>query len=242
MNVVGVIVCWLSAGVSSFIAGYLMKDEIDKYIYIDIKDQEEDTLRFIKDCEKLFNKKVEILKSEYETVENAILAAGVITMRSGFAPCTSYLKKRVRKQWEDKHKGEDITYVWGMDVTEKHRADRLITSMPDYKHRFPLIENHITKESSHAILQELGIKRPRMYELGYRNNNCVGCVKGGMGYWNKIRVDFPEVFKRRAELERKIGASILKECYLDELAADRGNNKEVIPECDIFCMFQTKEF
>lgn len=28
-------VCWLSAGVSSFIAGYLEKDNIDKFIYIE---------------------------------------------------------------------------------------------------------------------------------------------------------------------------------------------------------------
>ncbi len=37
-----------------------------------------------------------------------------------------------------------------------------------------------------------------MYDLGYPNNNCIGCVKGGMGYWNKIRKDFPEVFQKRA--------------------------------------------
>ena len=33
--------------------------------------------------------------------------------------------------------------------------------------------------------------------MGYNNNNCIGCIKGGMGYWNKIRVDFPEVFEKR---------------------------------------------
>ena len=30
------IVCWLSAGVSSFIAGYLCKDIVTDYIYIDV--------------------------------------------------------------------------------------------------------------------------------------------------------------------------------------------------------------
>ena len=44
-------VCWISAGVSSFVAGYKSKD-IDTYIYIDIADQHSDSLRFIKDCEK----------------------------------------------------------------------------------------------------------------------------------------------------------------------------------------------
>lgn len=235
-----VVVCWISAGVSSFIAGYLAKDKIDKYIYIDIEDQEKDSIRFIKECEKVLNKKIEILKSPYGSVENAIKAAGVIKMQAGFAPCTAWLKKRVRKEWEEKHANIELTYVWGMDVTETQRAERLCESMPQYKHIFPLIENHISKESAHAILESLNIKRPKMYELGYGNNNCIGCIKGGMGYWNKIRRDFPEVFESRAKLERLIGHSILKECYLDELNENRGRNKEIIPECDIFCMLNIK--
>lgn len=241
MYVVKVLVCWISAGVSSFIAGYLMRNEIDKFIYIDIDDQEPDTIRFINDCEKVLGKKIEILKSEYRCVENAILSAGVISLRGGFAPCTNYLKKRVRKQWEEEHKNEKITYVWGFDVDETSRAERLIESMPQFEHRFPLIENHISKASSHAILQELGIQRPKMYELGYPNNNCIGCIKGGMGYWNKIRKDFPDVFEKRSKMERKLGYSILKECYLDELDENRGNNKEIFPECDIFCMLQRSD-
>jgi hypothetical protein len=238
--VVDVKVCWISAGVSSFVAGYLCKDEIDKFIYIDIEDQEKDTMRFIKDCEKALGKDIEILKSEYGCVENAILSAGVIKLQGGFAPCTNWLKKRVRKQWEDEHRNEDITYFWGMDVNEVNRAERLKESMPQFEHRFPLIENHMTKESSHGLLQELGIKRPRMYDLGYPNNNCVGCIKGGMGYWNKIRKDFPEVFEKRSKMEQKIGHSILKECYLADLDENRGNNKEIFPECDIFCMIQRR--
>lgn len=230
------IVCWLSAGVSSFIAGYLEREKIEKYIYIDIDDQECDSMRFIKDCEKVLNKKIEILKSPYSSVENAIRAAGVIKLQAGFAPCTAWLKKRVRKQWEYEHQNEQITYIWGMDSTEIKRAERLRESMPQYKHIFPLIDRQLSKESAHAILERLGIKRPLMYELGYSNNNCIGCVKGGMGYFNKIRRDFPEVFEARAKLEREIGHSILKECYLDELDPNRGRNKEVIPQCDIFCM------
>jgi len=79
-----------------------------------------------------------------------------------------------------------------------------------------------------------------MYELGYPNQNCVGCVKGGMGYWYKIRVDFPNVFAARAKLEREIGATCLKDkngkVWLDELHPDRGNiNMEIMPECVVWC-------
>lgn len=75
-----------------------------------------------------------------------------------------------------------------------------------------------------------------MYDLGYPNNNCIGCVKGGMGYWNRIRIDFPEVFEARSKLERKVGYSILRDCYLDELDPNRGNmNTEIFPDCGIMC-------
>ena len=196
-------------------------------------------MRFIHDCEKVIGKEIEILKSPYGNVETVIRAARVIKMPGGFAPCTAWLKKRVRKEWESRHEGEKITYVWGMDSAERNRAERLIEGMPQFSHEFPLIEQNISKEVAHYMIENLGIKRPEMYDLGYNNNNCVGCVKGGMGYWNKIRKDFPEVFQSRASLEREIGHSILRQCYLDELEEGRGNDKMgVVPECDIFCMMR----
>lgn len=230
-------VCWISAGVSSFIAGYLERDTIDKFIYIDIEDQHPDSMRFIADCEKALGREIEILKSPYGSVENCVRIAGVPKLPSGFAPCTAWLKKRIRKEWEDAHRDYDITYVWGMDASEKHRADRLIEAMPNFKHSFPLIIRDLAKSDTHGMLAEIGIRRPLMYDLGYNNNNCIGCVKGGMGYWNKIRVDFPDVFESRAGLERELGYSILKECYLDELDPNRGRMSDEIPqECNIFCM------
>lgn len=234
-------VCWLSAGVSSFVAGWLLKDQVDRYIYIDVDDQHEDSMRFIKDCEKVLGKKIEILKSEYSCVENCVrMFNGFRNAYTSFAPCTNWLKKRVRKEWEDKHWEDNITYVWGMDCTEENRAERIKDGMKRYKHIFPLIDEHIDKNSAHAICERLGIARPKMYDLGYNNNNCIGCVKGGMGYWNKIRKDFPEVFEQRAKLERDIGHSILKECYLDELEEGRGRMTEVNAECDIFCEINTR--
>jgi len=229
------VVSWFSAGVSSFIATYLMKDEVDKIIYIDIDDQHEDSLRFVKDCEKLLGKPIEILKSRYGSVENVIKQFKYVNGPYG-ARCTSILKKRVRKEWEDAHKGEDITYIWGYDLNEKHRQERLVEAMPNFEHRFPLIEKELTKEDVHGMCWRLGVERPKMYELGYPNNNCIGCVKGGKGYWNKIRIDFPAVFERMAKLEREIGATCIKETYLDELDPKTGREQKVIlDDCGISC-------
>lgn len=230
----GVKVVWLSAGVSSFVAGYLAKD-VDEWIYIDIEDQHPDSMRFIRDCERVIGKKITILSSPYyRTVEQVCTSVRYVNGVNG-APCTRLLKKQVRKRWELDHMTDDLTYVWGMDCDEKHRAERIIEGFPQVKHEFPLIDNNLTKDDAHGILKRLGIKRPLMYDLGY-NNNCIGCVKGGAGYWNKIRQDFPEVFNQRALMERDIGHSILKECFLDELPEDKGRmTEEVMEECSILC-------
>ena len=227
-------VCWISAGVSSFVAGYLAEN-VDKYIYINIENQHPDSIRFIKDCEKALHRPIEIMESNYKSVQNVIRQFRYINGVHG-AKCTQILKKRVRKEWEEAHRDYNITYVWGFDCNEKNRADSLVEAMPEFSHEFPLIDAMLSKEDAHGIVEKLGIRRPAMYDLGYNNNNCIGCVKGGMGYWNKIRVDFPEVFDRMAKLEREIGSSCINGIFLDELDPQRGRmSDEIMPDCSIMC-------
>lgn len=236
-------VCWISAGISSFMAGYLAKD-VDEWIYIDIADQHPDSIRFIRDCEKAIGKKIQLIKSnEYSCVADCVKTAGFIgNYKTGITVCTNWLKMRVRKEWEEKHRGYDLTYVWGFDLKEKGRAERTIEFNPQAKHEFPLIDMNLSKEDAHGLFEQIfDFARPKMYDLGYPNNNCIGCLKGGMGYWNHIRKDFPDVFESRAKLERSVGQSILKDgtgtpIYLDELDPDRGNmHMEIFPDCSIMC-------
>ena len=145
-------------------------------------------------------------------------------------------KKRVRKEWEMAHKEYQITYVWGFDMDERRRAERICEAMPEFKHEFPLIEKNLTKQDAHAITARLHVKRPVTYDMGFQNNNCIGCVKGGMWYWNQIRKYFPEVFQTMAELEREIGHSCINGVFLDELDPERGRKEDEISfDCGIFC-------
>lgn len=227
-------ICWFSTGISSFVACYLAKD-VDEIIYTHVANQHPDSLRFLHDCEEILGREITVLQSDrYASVDDVIEKTRCINTPYG-APCTQKLKKDVRKQWEREHP-DHHTYVWGFDCNEVNRAKRTEQSLTDYDHEFPLIDNGITKEQAHGIAWKLGLKRPVMYELGYPNNNCIGCVKGGMGYWNRIRHDFPEVFERRAKQEREINHSCIKGVFLDELKPDRGNiNDEVMDDCDIIC-------
>ena len=223
---------WFSCGCSSLVACKLARP--DKVIYIHVTNQHPDTIRFLSEAGEVLGD-IEILQSmEYVGVDDVITTKRYINGPAG-AACTLELKKRVRQEWEKAH-FERHTYVWGFDVTETSRAERTVESMPEFNHEFPLIENGLTKEDCHALCEDWGIKRPAMYDLGYPNNNCIGCVKGGMGYWNKIREDFPAVFKRRAKQEREIGHSCINGVFLDELEPGRGRNEIIVPDCSLACM------
>jgi 3'-phosphoadenosine 5'-phosphosulfate sulfotransferase (PAPS reductase)/FAD synthetase len=228
-------VVWFSAGASSAVA-LKLTDDVDLAVYIHIEDQHEDTLRFVRDVSDWTGVDIAIWTPPLKNVENACLAAGGRGYINGpvGAACTERLKRRPRKAWEQENPGPHV-YVWGIDAGEAHRADRIRESMPKHDHEFPLIEHDMSKGDAHKTLNASGIKRPAMYDLGYPNNNCIGCVKGGMGYWNKIRQDFPEVFAARAAMEQRVGATCGKVALAD-LAPDRGRDlKPIVDDCGIFC-------
>lgn len=232
-------VSWFSAGVSSAVATKLSNPDVIIYNHID--DQHPDTDRFITDCEKWFGKKVLRTFAPYKNVDTACRQAACITMRH-FAPCTKFLKIRERQLWEIANPGRH-TYVWGFDRGEVRRMDDRIKSMPDHDHLFPLKD--LTKEDCHGILRNAGIARPKMYNLGFPNNNCIGCVRAeSKGYWNLVRKLFPDVFQARAKLERVIGHSIIREkrkgetlpVFLDELDPEAGRDQKIImDECGTGC-------
>ena len=234
------VLCWFSCGDASAVAAKLA---IDKYgdkcevLYCDTLAYEHpDNRRFMKDCAFLFGKSVKILKSDkYSDIYDVFERTKFLRSRQG-ARCTTELKKNVRKKYQN----IDDLHIFGFTSEESHRVERFYKENPDVKAEFPLIENGITKSQCHKIIRDFGIELPAMYKLGYHNNNCIGCVKGKKGYWNKIRVDFPESFERMAKLERVLNFSLC-DVFLDQLPPDAGNYKtEPDIECGVLCISEEK--
>ena len=165
-------VAWFSCGVSSAIVCYLCRKELDEIHYQHVEDQHPDSLRFLHDVEALIGKPIHVHQSPYKSVDGVCRAFGFFKGPYG-ARCTDVLKRRERKAWERNNPGRH-TYYWGLDCTERKRSDGIVRAMPDFDHRFPLIERGLTKGDVHEIANRLGLKRPIMYDLGYNNNNCIG--------------------------------------------------------------------
>ena len=234
----GSVVSWYSGGVTSTIATLRAIERWGdvRIVFFETGSHHPDNERFFADCERLFERSIESIQHRgFNDVFDLFVKEKFINSPYG-ARCTLLMKKRMRQDWEKENGFTHQVFGFESDLREISRAQRFLRDYPYTNAVFPLIEEGTTKEDCISELESYGIELPAMYRLGYSNNNCVGCVKGGMGYWNKIRIDFPEVFDRMAQVERIVGASAINGVYLDELDPTRGRmSKPLVQSCGIFC-------
>ena len=204
------IVSWFSCGAASAVATKLAIADYDKVdvVYCEVVEEHPDNKRFLADCEDWFGQKIKVIgndkynRSIYSVFEKTRYLAG-----HGGARCTLELKKNVRKQYEQPTDRQ----VFGYTVEEQNRVDRFIDSNNDVDLIIPLIDRGLTKEDCLAMISNAGIDLPEMYRLGYKNNNCRGCVKAqSPAYWKKIGIDFPEYFAAMSAQEQRLGVKICK--------------------------------
>jgi len=242
------ILSWFSCGITSAVACKLAIEQYSnvELYYMEIDTAHKDNERFIAECEHWYGKKINRIRSQkYKDQFDVILKTRYVNGPDG-ARCTKELKKEVRFGLEQRMKPdlfepdrEQFTnQVHGFEWNAKEitRALDYAMDFPYTNPIYPLIESKLTKENCAQILIDAGIKLPVMYELGYNNNNCIGCVKGGKGYWNKIRIDFPEVFEQMAQAERIVGHSCINGVFLDELNPNDGKTpRPIVPNCSVVC-------
>lgn len=227
-------IVWFSCGATSAVATKLAAEKFRelRIIYIDTGAEHPDNKRFLRECEKWLHHDIEIRKSERFHNPIEVFHSRKFLNSPYGAPCTLELKKKVRWRIEDELT-EWSAQIFGFDASERKRFDRFREQYPNAKAEAPLIDKSLSKEDCLAILIKAGIEIPKMYRLGFHNNNCIGCVKGGRGYWSHIRRHFPEVFEEMAKLERTLGHSCISDCYLDELP--EYDLPPIVPSCSLFC-------
>jgi PP-loop superfamily ATP-utilizing enzyme len=240
------IAVWFSCGAASAVAAKLTVEkygQLSNVVVVNnpVAEEHEDNRRFLYDVEKWIGVKIQFAtnpkyptNSCQEVWEKRAYMSGVAG-----APCTLELKKKARQHWEATNHAD--YHVLGFTADEKHRHDRFI--LTERPNTLPiLIEAGVTKRECYRILQKAGIELLAIYSLGYPNANCMGCVKAtSPTYWNHVRKVHPEVFQRRADLSRKLGARLVqykgKRLFLDELPLDAKGRamKNMDFECGIFC-------
>lgn len=243
------VVSWFSCGAASAVATKLaIADHGEVTIaYCEVIEEHPDNKRFLADCEKWFGQPITILRNEkYGASTYEVFRKTRYLVGPGGARCSLELKKSLRKDFE---RPDDIQ-VFGYTAEEQDRLDSFIDANNGIHAVAPLIERGLMKSDCLAMIDRAGIEIPAMYRLGYHNNNCIGCVKGGAGYWNKIRVDFPFVFERMSGVEQLLGRAICKPTIdgvrrlvqLKDLPLDAGRHDEDgPPQCGFTCELAERE-
>lgn len=206
------IICWWSGGVTSAVACRLAIDMFGldrcRVVMIDTKNEHPDTYRFLMDCEKWYGKDIETITGigdEYESIQDVWIKNKSLNVATG-AICSYTLKRRVREKWQkDNHYSYQV-FGFEFDKKEFNRAASMKMNHGKANAIFPLLMMGYTKEDCIRIVQDNGIEVPVMYKMGFRNNNCfnTGCVQGGIGYWKKMKVEFPDKFDAMADMEHKL--------------------------------------
>jgi hypothetical protein len=224
-------IVWFSCGAASACVAKLAPAAAH-LVYCDtLASEHPDNRRFLRDVEEWTGKKVEIIGSmKYLTIDDVFESTRYMAGISG-ARCTVEMKKVPRFKFQH----VDDIHMFGLTYDEQKRVERFEANNPELTLRWVLREEQMTKEDCYAMIRDAGIELPAMYALGFKNNNCIGCVKATSAvYWDRVRRNFPEDFARRAAQSRAINVRLVrykgKRMFLDELPG-----ADTTPEEDIEC-------
>ena len=241
------IIVWFSNGAASAVA---WQETLKRYgnlcqvvaVNNPVAEEDEDNLRFARDVSEWLGRDLIYWRNprwpNASTIEVWEKERGMCFPHG--APCTKHLKRLAREDYERKHRVD--WHVFGFTVEERDRHERFV--LGERSNVIPvLIDAGLTKQQCYDRLISEGILPPRMYEWGYPNANCPGCVKSQSAtYWNHTRKVHPAVFRQRAEQSRRLGVRLVrhkgKRIFLDELPPDavgRPLKTMKMPDCGIFC-------
>ena len=202
------VICWFSGGITSAAACKLSIDLFGKEncrcIFMDTRNEDDDTYRFLKDCEKWYGIPIEsITREDIPSIQSVWRRYNGLNFAHG-AICSSELKRELRKKWQSKN--EYSFQIFGFDIDEPKRAKAFTMNYSEAKPFYPLLMLGWSKKMCIKYVQDSGIRVPNAYSYGFHNNNCLktGCVQGGIGYWQKMQRDFPAKFDEMAAMEHEL--------------------------------------
>ena len=231
---------WFSRGAASAVAWMLTRRDTPDCIAVHCATGAEhpDSDRFEREWSAHMGAPVTTLRSEeyadtWDVWERTRWLAGPQGAR-----CTGELKVAPRIAFQ--RPGDVHVFGYTADAEDVKRAERFRENWFEVAVRFPLIERGITKEAALAMVKRAGVSIPAMYGLGYRNNNCIPCVKAtSPDYWALIRKTHPAEFDRMAKLSRSLGVRLCRirdeRRFIDEIPDDWPTTKPVVPACDFLC-------
>ena len=197
-------VVFFSGGMSSFFTALRAKEKYGKVrlLFTDTKYEDEDLYRFLEETSEYLDSELVILSDGRDPWQ--IFKDVKFLGNSRVDPCSKILKRDLAQSWIKTNYPEPDKVVLhlGMNWDEEHRLERSTRYWKPYKVEGLLTEPpYLSREDMTKHLRDIGIKQPRLYDLGFPHNNCGGfCIKAGQAHFKLLLEKMPEKY---AEVEAK---------------------------------------
>ena len=179
--------------------------------FSDVQDEDEDTYRFLRDLLARWGgtlhwytdgRRPADVWDERKLIPNSLIA-----------PCTYTLKIDPYRRFIQAMPELPAVLI-GFKPHETRRQTNCRASykeaIPEAIVDYPLLwRPEDVRELTTICRQDLGIEPPRVYDLGYEYNNCLGaggCCRSGITTWVRTAYYFPERFARREGWEQRARA------------------------------------
>lgn len=183
-----------SGGIGSTLTAYLLKlkghTNVTLY-FTDTKTEDEDLYRFLEESAAFLG---------YPLIKEAdgrdiwqVFKDERLMGNTRIDPCSKILKRKLGAKFRKNIPVDESLFAIGIDPWEEHRFVKAKELFRPHHLIAPLIDEGIVdkEELWQQFHKESGIKKPRLYNMGFAHNNCGGfCVKAGLAHYaNLLKVD-----------------------------------------------------
>lgn len=201
-----------SGGLGSALATHVLvsRGYSPKLYFNDTKTEDADLYRFIKDCVSYWG--LELIEDSDGRDIWQVFADTKYMGNTRKDVCSRVLKRERSLKFRQQFPHNSVLFACGIDVWEAHRYEKAKPLWEPYTLVAPLIDAEVYDKE--LLWQEFhkqsGIRKPRLYDIGFSHNNCGGfCVKAGLAHYKHLlevdRERYLEFERKEAETYAKIG-------------------------------------
>ncbi|MGC7931427.1 phosphoadenosine phosphosulfate reductase family protein [Lysinibacillus sp. VIII_CA] len=218
-------VIFFSGGMSSFTVAHLVKERFPNdnilLYFTDTLWEDEDLYRFIYEASDklrlpLLYHAVGLTPPQLMAKERFMYNSrvGNCSKKLKMEPAAKYFKKGIKPNIEKWYNEQylkasiepivggfaaNTSVYFGIGWDEMHREEAIKKNWMPFDVQMPLIDEVIDNDET---LKLYGIRRPRLYDMGFVHNNCKGrCVKAGQGHYKNLLLKDDKTFQEVKEQE-----------------------------------------
>ena len=198
----------LSGGLASAANALLAHEAGEPFImwFADTTIEDDDLYRFVYDIERLNIGHLIRLKDGRDPWDVFVDTDYIGNSRT--APCSRILKTEIIDRYLTAFAAPDDPVVIGFGYDEPERQERASARWAPRPVRSLIAEQRLSGgDVERLVCEKYGIRKPRLYDMGFAHNNCGGmCVRGGQGQFAMLLDKRPALYMKheaRNEWARK---------------------------------------